>query len=270
MRIHQRARSQSNPMTDISLKPAPVRPYVRSKTPRLRWTPALHRSFTHAVESLGGEERATPKMVLQIMGVTGLTISHVKSHLQMYRSMKQEQMIQVLAAKQREMAQLMARANYNARFHPAYAHYNPHGTNSHIFSGNGNQGAWGARQLSLINAGNPIMEREKLEMAENPHQEAGQEWNNIARKVTEHRPFAIASDDGSIITNKPSSYIIFRDLLRTSNPQGRNIADQKVTGRRGPENHGADHRSELSLSLSSSSVAGLASGAEDLSLDLTL
>ncbi|OVA09455.1 SANT/Myb domain [Macleaya cordata] len=71
-----------------------VRPYVRSKVPRLRWTPDLHDVFLHAVHRLGGEEKATPKLVLETMDVRGLTISHVKSHLQMYRSMKQEQMIQ--------------------------------------------------------------------------------------------------------------------------------------------------------------------------------
>ncbi|KAM3362660.1 putative two-component response regulator ARR19 [Capsicum galapagoense] len=74
-----------------------VRPYVRSKMPRLRWTQDLHRNFVHAVERLGGEDRATPKMVLQLMDVKGLTISHVKSHLQMYRSMKHEQMMQAEA-----------------------------------------------------------------------------------------------------------------------------------------------------------------------------
>ncbi|KAK3433451.1 hypothetical protein EUGRSUZ_D01346 [Eucalyptus grandis] len=82
------------PLGTISRRPSVVRPYVRSKTPRLRWTPDLHQCFMHAVEQLGGEDRATPKMVLQIMSVKGLTISHVKSHLQMYRSMKHEQIMQ--------------------------------------------------------------------------------------------------------------------------------------------------------------------------------
>lgn len=32
------------------------RPYVRSRVPRLRWTPDLHRCFMHAVDRLGGED----------------------------------------------------------------------------------------------------------------------------------------------------------------------------------------------------------------------
>ncbi|ANM67979.1 Myb-like DNA-binding domain protein [Arabidopsis thaliana] len=71
-----------------------VRSYVRSKVPRLRWNSDLHNSFVQAVEQLGGENRATPKMVLQLMDVRGLTISHVKSHLQMYRGMKLEESMQ--------------------------------------------------------------------------------------------------------------------------------------------------------------------------------
>nr|ACU23397.1 unknown [Glycine max] len=53
--------------------------------PRLKWTPELHQRFTEAINQLGGAERATPKSLMRVMGIPGLTLYHLKSHLQKYR-----------------------------------------------------------------------------------------------------------------------------------------------------------------------------------------
>ncbi|OVA12320.1 SANT/Myb domain [Macleaya cordata] len=57
--------------------------------PRLRWTADLHERFVDAVTQLGGADKATPKSIMRTMGVKGLTLFHLKSHLQKYRLGKQ-------------------------------------------------------------------------------------------------------------------------------------------------------------------------------------
>lgn len=79
--------------------------------PRLKWTPELHHRFIDAVAHLGGADsepfsstfifipiicqasdvllhsvfaEATPKTLMRVMGVPGLTLYHLKSHLQAF------------------------------------------------------------------------------------------------------------------------------------------------------------------------------------------
>ncbi|XP_020539942.1 myb family transcription factor PHL5-like [Jatropha curcas] len=64
------------------------RPVFSSDKKRIRWSDDLHRKFVECVNSIGGADKATPKAILKMMKSKGLTIFHVKSHLQKYRSEK--------------------------------------------------------------------------------------------------------------------------------------------------------------------------------------
>ncbi|XP_039040609.1 myb family transcription factor PHL8-like isoform X2 [Hibiscus syriacus] len=59
--------------------------------PRLKWIPELHQRFVDAVNQLGGPDKATPKNLMRVIGISGLTLYHLKSHLQKYRLAKSQQ-----------------------------------------------------------------------------------------------------------------------------------------------------------------------------------
>ena len=74
----------------ISLEVDEAKSLGQTPPPRLRWTPQLHRRFKEAVEHLGGATNATPKAIVAAMQVKDLTVYHVKSHLQKYRTSEAE------------------------------------------------------------------------------------------------------------------------------------------------------------------------------------
>ncbi|XP_074344045.1 uncharacterized protein LOC141683249 [Apium graveolens] len=64
----------------------PENPLLGLGRPRLHWTPELHLRFVRAVSELGGCFDATPKAIRKRMNVKGLTLEHIKSHLQKVRN----------------------------------------------------------------------------------------------------------------------------------------------------------------------------------------
>ncbi|CAA0842626.1 Two-component response regulator ARR2 [Striga hermonthica] len=55
-----------------------------AKKPRVVWTMEMHQKFLEAIEIIG-YEKAVPKKIVEVMGISGLTRENVASHLQKYR-----------------------------------------------------------------------------------------------------------------------------------------------------------------------------------------
>ncbi|KAM1648708.1 hypothetical protein ACFX1Q_010698 [Malus domestica] len=139
--------SSNSTVEEGDQKKVSVRPYVRSKMPRLRWTRNLHLRFIHAMERLGGQDRATPKLVLQLMNIKGLSIAHVKSHLQMYRSKKINDAGQVLPDRQGHLGECGDKNIYNLSQLPmlqGYKLYNRRHTTSFRYGSYGDANSWNA------------------------------------------------------------------------------------------------------------------------------
>ncbi|MCL7023833.1 hypothetical protein MKW94_016213 [Papaver nudicaule] len=224
-----------------------VRPYVRSKVPRLRWTPDLHDVFLHAVHRLGGEEKATPKLVLETMDVRGLTISHVKSHLQMYRSMKQEQMIQEAARAAKKNDRINKKTeeptHHNRQLHPRH----PQGNFEEK-----NKVGWTGKQKDII-AYHHQHKYDQGHASNNNHEEDGS--------------IGVTSE---CQIRKPKSYIICTGLLKSCSPQesGYEMHKEIEMHKELPTEYTANERMVPSLKYSKEPLKSYAAVAADSQIEV--
>ncbi|CAL5188774.1 unnamed protein product [Lathyrus oleraceus] len=74
--------------------------------PRLKWTHQLHQRFIDAINQLGGAEKATPKSIMRVMQIPGLTLYHLKSHLQKYRLGKSQQHLETCSDNKQDFTEI--------------------------------------------------------------------------------------------------------------------------------------------------------------------
>ncbi|XP_048141365.1 uncharacterized protein LOC115742891 [Rhodamnia argentea] len=246
------------PGTTVSQRLSGVRPYARSRRPRLRWTPDLHECFMHAVEQLGGEDTATPKMVLEMMGVKGLTITHVKSHLQMYRSVKHEQIMQ-----EAEVAGSMNERGRSATYVDRLPHWGAIYRHQHY---------WHQSDKVDLTMNNYITSYQNLGY----HHSGGITLQNITvctKGYENQQGWNIETSAGK---GCPSSYIIFKDLFKSCKSQERGVKEGALEDAEAENacksNHGGEENPAKKRMVDCTSMTTLAlnSAVDEVSLDLTL
>ncbi|KAK1307763.1 Two-component response regulator ARR14 [Acorus calamus] len=84
-----------------------------SKAPRVLWDPKLHNMFINAVESLGLQS-VTPKKIMEIMNIPGLSTTQISSHLQIYRNKIQRSKSVTLLSKNQQTSELDQTKGYSS------------------------------------------------------------------------------------------------------------------------------------------------------------
>ncbi|XP_021730554.1 myb family transcription factor APL-like [Chenopodium quinoa] len=100
--------------------------------PRLRWTLELHDRFVDAVAQLGGPDKATPKTIMRVMGVKGLTLYHLKSHLQKFRLGKHPHNKELYDHSVKDVVSSSLEAHRDTTFSSGFMNRNINENNVHI------------------------------------------------------------------------------------------------------------------------------------------